>query len=214
MHTLIGVIRHGETLWNRVGRWQGHAPVPLNEEGHAQATILAEHLAPLAGEIAAIYSSDLLRSMQTAAPIAERLGIPLFPEPRLREIDLGEWQGLTSNEIRAWDADRFAAVQADPLHTPRPGGESLSDVAARGAAALEDIARKHAGGHVLVVTHGGMIRTLLHRLQLANESQVIVGNTSLTRLRYDLKTNAWHLDAFNQMAHLEGRETVTGGHEG
>src|SRR6185369_7089516 len=100
MTTHITLIRHGQTPWNATGRWQGHAFVPLNDEGRRQATRLAKHLLPIADEITAIYSSDLVRASETAEIIAARLEKTVRVDVRLREIDMGEWQGLTGDEIR------------------------------------------------------------------------------------------------------------------
>ncbi|MBY0401961.1 histidine phosphatase family protein, partial [Myxococcota bacterium] len=101
--TLICLIRHGETTWNREGRWQGHADPELTVEGLAQARWLAE---TLAAEQAArpwtrLYSSDLLRARATAERIADALRLELVLDPRLRELDVGRWSGLTRPQIEA-----------------------------------------------------------------------------------------------------------------
>lgn len=85
MVTRIGLIRHGETFWNRMGRWQGHAAVPLNEEGMYQARLLADYLLQNSHQISAIYSSDLKRASDTAQVLADRLKKPLALDARLRE---------------------------------------------------------------------------------------------------------------------------------
>lgn len=91
--------RHGETDWNREHRWQGHADPPLNARGHAQAGALAKQLAPASPR--AVYSSDLGRARATAEAVAERIGVTVSLDPRLREVDVGEWSGLTSTEVQA-----------------------------------------------------------------------------------------------------------------
>src|SRR5258707_7809407 len=111
MLTRVTLIRHGETAWNVNGRWQGQAAVPLNDEGRRQAMLLAEHLLPRAAEFAAIYSSDSLRCRETAELVASRLDKSVQLDARLREIDLGEWQGLTSDEVQAWDIERLQMVR-------------------------------------------------------------------------------------------------------
>jgi broad specificity phosphatase PhoE len=101
--TRILLARHGETEWNRLGRWQGHADPPLNDLGRRQAEILAEQLA--GDTVSAVYSSDLRRARETARIVAERIGLPVTEDSALREIDVGSWSGLTRDEVR----ERFPA---------------------------------------------------------------------------------------------------------
>lgn len=210
MATRIGLIRHGETFWNRMGRWQGHAAVPLNEEGMHQARLLADYLLPQRNQITAIYTSDLKRASDTAQALANNLKKPLHLDARLREIDVGEWQGLTGDEIRAWDGERFERVQRDPFGTQRPGGESLDQVAERALAFLNEVVQQHTEGYVLVISHGGTIRTILQRLAVVGEGRIWVDNTSITLLRYHHADNRWVLDAFNVLEHLGTRRIVPG----
>jgi broad specificity phosphatase PhoE len=213
MKTRIGLIRHGETVWNRTGRWQGHAPTPISDEGRQQAALLAEYLAQRGEPVAAIYSSDSPRCRETAAIVAGRLGKPLSLDKRLREIDLGEWQGLTSDEIRAWDGERFAAAQLDPYNISRPGGENLSQVAERALQVIREAVERHPGEYCLVVSHGGTIRSVLYWLKLTGDSHVSVGNTALTLLSYEPELARWNLDALGLMDHLKARSVVPGDNE-
>ncbi len=179
--------------------------MPLNDQGRDQAARLADKLRPLAAEIVAIYTSDSLRTRETASIIAARLNKPVIPDARLREIDLGEWQGLTVDEVRAWDGERLAHVQTDSFNIPRPGGESFSQVADRALNALHDVVAQHNDQHVLVVSHGGTIRSILIKLDLAKNATSPIGNTSLTILVHgpNGSTDAvWKLDVFNLMDHL------------
>src|SRR5262245_53202123 len=97
--TVFYIIRHGETDWNLSGRWQGHADVPLNALGRAQAQRLAERLRREDTRLDSIYSSDLLRAWETALIIGDALGVAPRPLPALREIDVGAWSGLTRAEV-------------------------------------------------------------------------------------------------------------------
>jgi probable phosphoglycerate mutase len=214
--TRIGLIRHGETAWNITGRWQGHAPVPLNDEGRLQAQLLAEHLAPLADQVAAICSSDLSRAAATAAAIGAAIMKPPQLDPRLREIDLGDWQGLTREDVLAWDRERYDHVHIDAHNIPRPGGESTQNVVDRATAAIREIVARHRGQFVLIVSHGGTIRGLLEHYNLLNgdAQHAWIGNTSVSVLVYDHDADTWTLESFNQMQHLEARRTVKGGIEG
>lgn len=139
MTTLL-LVRHGETDWNAERRWQGHTDVPLNERGRKQARALAEQIA--AEPVDAVYSSDLRRARDTAAAVADRLGLPVTVDPDLREIDVGSREGLTGDEVgdRAWDGEPHAAHGERVLR------------------AIGRIAAAHPTGRVLVVAHGGCLR--------------------------------------------------------
>lgn len=178
---MLTLIRHGHTAWNGMGRYQGHAPIPLSERGHAQVRHLAGALAQERG-VTAIYSSDLLRCRQTAEPIARALGLGAVYDPRLREMDYGTWQGLTRQEVAALDAAHYAAYQADAFNVSVPGGESQRMLAGRVLAALADVLAMCRDGHAVIVTHGGPIREMLRRFGLWSGG-VPVGNASRTVVR-------------------------------
>jgi probable phosphoglycerate mutase len=145
------VVRHGQSEWNAIGRWQGHADPSLSELGRRQAFVAAASI----GAVDGIVSSDLLRAAETAAIIAEQLGVgPVVVDERLRERDAGEWTGLTRAEIdRGWPGWIDSARQPE-------GYEGFEDVLARVTDALDAIHDASPGGSLLVVTHGGVIRSL------------------------------------------------------
>jgi len=145
------VVRHGQSEWNAIGRWQGHADPSLSELGRRQAFVAALSIGALDG----IVSSDLLRAAETAAIISEQLGVgPVVVDDRLRERNVGEWTGLTRAEIdKRWPGWIEAARQPE-------GFEDLDDVLARVLDALQAIHEASPGGSLLVVTHGGVIRCL------------------------------------------------------
>lgn len=145
------VVRHGESEWNALGRWQGHADPPLSDLGVEQARLAARVL----GSFDAIACSDLQRARATAELLADELGIgPVIADPRLRETDAGEWQGLTHAEI-----DLRWPGYLDEGKRP-PGFEQPEQTAARAAQALHDLALRLGGGTALVVSHSGTIRSL------------------------------------------------------
>jgi broad specificity phosphatase PhoE len=146
MTTLL-LARHGETDWNRDGRWQGWSDPPLNDTGRAQARRLAVELEATAFD--AVYSSDLRRAHETAEILAAPHGVPVVVDAGLREIDIGSWSGLTRAEI----ADRYPDGR-------RPDGETHEEHAARVRAAVMRIARDHHGDRILLVGHGGTIRAI------------------------------------------------------
>lgn len=152
--TELWLVRHGQTDWNLTGRWQGQAfDAPgLNDTGHKQASVASEKMEGV--EISAIYSSDLLRAKQTAEAIAVPLGLTVILEPRLREINLGVWEGMLSEDIEAQYPQELANRAQDPFHTPAPNGEAPSEVAERVLRAVNEIAESHRDESVLVVAHG------------------------------------------------------------
>jgi broad specificity phosphatase PhoE len=157
--TTLLLARHGETDWNRDGRWQGHTDTTLNERGRAQAGALAAEVAGLS--IGAVYSSDLARAAETAEIVAGRLGVPVRMDPRLRELHLGGWEGLTTPEIEERYPTEIARWRSDDGSIAVPGRESYAQMGERVVAALTEIATAHPSDDVLVVLHGGPIRGLL-----------------------------------------------------
>src|SRR6185295_3054246 len=145
------VVRHGQSEWNAVGRWQGHADPSLSELGRRQAFVATISI----GAVDGIVSSDLLRAAETAAIIAEQLGVgPVVVDERLRERNVGQWTGLTRAEIdKGWPGWLDAARQPE-------GFEDLDEVLARVVDAFQAIHEASRGGSLLVVTHGGVIRGL------------------------------------------------------
>jgi broad specificity phosphatase PhoE len=156
--TTIVLARHGETDWNRERRFQGHADVPLNDAGRAQAVELA---AGLDGKtFAAVYTSPLRRAAETAQIVAVRLGVEARSHDALKEVDVGSWSGLSVQEVEA----RFPAGYARWLEHRCAGwndGETNEELAARVVRGLHEIAREHPDQQVLAVTHGGPIRTAM-----------------------------------------------------
>jgi broad specificity phosphatase PhoE len=159
----ILIIRHGESEWNRAGRWQGWEDIALTADGEAQARARGADLCAAGHRFAAIYTSDLVRASRTAELLAGALGAPApRPEQGLRERFGGEWQGRTGSEIdRQWPGVRAAWRRGD-LAAP-PGGETDSEVVDRVHATLARIEATDALGPVLVVTHHGVLRLLSQR---------------------------------------------------
>jgi broad specificity phosphatase PhoE len=179
----VFLIRHGETEWNRGGRWQGHSDVPLSAAGREQASRLARRLAEEGTRFSALYSSDLSRAWDTAVAIGGALGLRPAAAPALREIDLGTWAGKTHAEIAAAHPDQWRMLQRNE-DFPRGGGETFAAFQKRVLDWLDSAAEKHSGGRILAVTHGGCIRAvLLYALGLTwteREKIPSIGNTSIT----------------------------------
>ena len=153
---LMLVVRHGQTTWNAEKRWQGRADSPLSALGIAQAQWAATVLEPFD----LVVTSDLSRARDTGAIIADVLGARVEAEPDLAERDVGEWTGLTFDEIE----EGWPGALANGGH---PNGWEADDtVADRAIGALERIAKAHPDERVLVITHGGLIRSIYRRLGL------------------------------------------------
>jgi broad specificity phosphatase PhoE len=177
------LIRHAESEWNALGRWQGQADPALSPRGVEQAAALA---ASLAGErFGLLVSSDLARARETA--IALGCAVALAPrwETRLRERHAGSWAGLTRAEIAArWPAELARVGRHDPDARPS-GGESFREVAARARAFFRELGTEPSAGPIAVVTHGGLIRALCAVGPIANAGCV---RTSLAALLDDADT--------------------------
>jgi probable phosphoglycerate mutase len=154
--------RHGQTLWNVERRFQGSTDVPLTEDGLAQARRAARLLVALKPD--AIVSSDLQRAAHTAAELARLTGLEVAHDEGLRETYAGVWQGLTHEEIIERHGDQYAAwKRGEPVR--RGGGELESEVADRAAPVVLRHAEKLPDdGTLVVVSHGGTIRTTIGRL--------------------------------------------------
>src|SRR5687768_10150330 len=153
--TKVFLVRHGATLWNIEKRAQGHADIDLNDEGRKQAAAVATELAH--EKLSAVYSSDLKRAFDTASAIAASHGLDVIVDPDLREIDQGEWEGLTTDEIQARWPDLWGPNRH---YNARPGGESPQQVKKRSLAALGRAVAANPDSAIAVVSHGGTIRWL------------------------------------------------------
>lgn len=182
MHILL--VRHGETAYNANGRYQGHMQISLNETGFAQATRVGERLRH--HHFAAIYSSDLLRAVQTANAIAQHHHQTVIEVAGLREIDVGLWEHLTVAEIAAQFPTDFAAYRTQPGRTIYTGGESYAQMQTRAMQALATIAQRHdEHDTICIVCHGGTIRSIVCavlNLDIDNYTQMWIDNCALTTL--------------------------------
>ncbi len=159
-HTHVFLIRHGETEANVEGRWQGHGDWPLNANGRDQAARLAPTLPP----VAALYSSPLLRARTTAEVIADRQGHDVRLEEGLREIGFGSWENLTRAELEEVDPEGIAHLVAGEDIARGGTGETFGEVQRRMTETVGEIARRHAGEAVGIVSHGGATRAFLTSL--------------------------------------------------
>ena len=156
------LVRHGQSTWNREHRIQGQLDPPLSDEGRQQAALLGARLA--GRRFAGFYASDLKRAFETAEGIGARLGQAPEPNQSMREIYLGEWEGLRTDEIAGRFPEAWASWVEEPDWDCVPGGEGAAAFDARVGSALEQVLTRHPHGDVLIVTHGGVIQVALHRV--------------------------------------------------
>jgi broad specificity phosphatase PhoE len=155
----ILLARHGETVFNVEGRWQGQSDSQLTERGVAQAEQLA--LALRDETISAVYSSDLGRSMETARRVADLHALEVLPEPRLREIDVGQWTGLTRPQIQARFPAEFEEWAERPAYVLLPAGETLAHAQARALEFFSESMPRHLGQTIVVIAHGAIGQAIL-----------------------------------------------------
>jgi probable phosphoglycerate mutase len=198
------LIRHGETAWNAEHRIQGHLDIPLSPTGIRQAAQLADRLAR--ESIAAIYSSELARAWLTAVPLAERRGIEVLADTRLRERSFGVFEGLTLDEIATHHPTGFHNWRARDPAWVIEGGESGQQLIDRVLPALEDIVARHAGETVALVTHGGVLDVVYRAARglawnAPREHQML--NASVNRLKAEVSPLALTIVDWGDVAHLQ-----------
>jgi broad specificity phosphatase PhoE len=160
------LIRHAESVWNASGRWQGQADPPLSERGRRQAEAVAADLAGIRFDV--LISSDLARALETARIIGRVAGVEPQPDRRLRELDVGAWAGLGREEIARRAPERLARFESGDPDVRPGGGETRREIRQRVRRAFADLAARHDGRRVAVVTHLGVIRALLQGREFGN----------------------------------------------
>lgn len=157
--TRVYLIRHGQTVWNKEMKYQGHSDTDLTEEGVFQAQQVATRIA--SEKIAAVYASDLSRAYITAEAIANKHSLPVLRVPALREINFGVWEGLTYTAINEKWSDDMRALYTTPDELVIPGGETFRELKERAGSAMDNLVKSHPDETIAVVSHGGTIRTIL-----------------------------------------------------
>jgi len=196
-------IRPGETQWNKLGRWQGIVSIPLSAQGITQAKRLAQFVRNIGLDV--IYSSDLRRAKDTAAILSEYTDVKLIYDKRLRERHMGEWQGLTTAEIRDWNRAEYQRLLVDPHGFQIPGGESRQQVTERVCACFEDIIAR--GGETIgIISHTTAVRALLAELVPDSKAyDMTFRNMSVTTIA-QLDDGQWQISQLDDVSHLEGME--------
>ena len=199
--TEIILIRHGETEWNSQKRMQGHSNSDLSSVGQAQIQALGQWMKNLPFDL--IYSSDSLRAKQTAESITQFSGHELQFDQRLREKNLGVFEGLTSEEARERHPEVFRLFKTAGSKYVIDEGESTQQLQDRALEIVNEIRIKHPEERVLLVTHGGFIRVVMkHSLGLSLETptRFLIRNTGVFRLVWEDK---WLVSQMGGVSHLE-----------
>ncbi len=195
------LVRHGETDWNQAGIPQGHADIPLNSKGQEQARSLALRLR--GWDIDCVYSSDLARASETAAILGNAVGLTPKFVSAWREVDLGGWSGLSHAEIEDRYPHELEAL-AQGRDIPRGGGETLAALQARAVQEFESLRVSHAAQTILIVSHGGTIKTLICHLiglELRHHNRLSPGgNTGLSIVQFH--SGSPRLTLLNDTSHL------------
>ncbi|MGH7845424.1 MAG: histidine phosphatase family protein [Candidatus Binatia bacterium] len=190
----ILLLRHGETDWNRQRRCQGLSDLELNGSGLRQALEIAASLRQ--ESILAIISSHLRRALQTAEVVRQyHAGIPIVIDKDLRELDHGDLEGLTFDEVKEKYPGFMGRWRSAPAHLPTPGGESIADVDRRTWGAMQRVTRRYPTGAAVVVTHNFPILSILCRItgtDLNNYRRFRTEPCALTRVSYS-EAEGWRL---------------------
>ena len=177
------LLRHGQTEWNVLQKYQGHTDIDLNDYGRQQAQRVADYLRENE-TIEAIYCSDLSRGRETAEIIGRVLKLPVQGDVRWRELSFGRWEGLTYSEVYQQYPQEYDSWFKNTRQMQVPGGESFDDVLARSLPALYELADLHEGT-VLVVSHGGLIKTILNHLHGEDMWDIYLEPGSMSFLEWD-----------------------------
>jgi probable phosphoglycerate mutase len=208
--TRIILIRHGETEWNARGLYQGQLNSPLTAAGRQQAIALAERLRGTS--IDALYSSDLGRTQETAAPLVAASSLELRIDSRLRERHYGIFQSLDKTAVATLHPEAYAGYHSGDPDFQIPEGESTRQFHERITSCLEDLAGRHDNEQIAIVTHGGTIGIAIKYvlgLSLEAERRFIMANTSYNLIARDKR--GWMLHTLGDISHLqdESQDDIT-----
>ena len=202
---IIHLIRHGQTNWNKNALYQGTKDIPMNHKGIEESRILADRLKHF--RIDTLYSSPLKRAVDTAQSINAHHKLDIVVRDNLREIELGEWEGLNREQVKAAYPKALGTFTKDTVDTRPPGGESFKDLSLRVQETLRDIVLSHGeDDEIVIVTHGGVIKNIIAdilRMSLPDRRLLMIDNASLSTLIYNHEADAYFLRRYNDTAHLE-----------
>ncbi len=195
------LVRHGETIWNIEGRYQGQKDIPLSTRGVEQARLLAAGLRDV--PLDAAVSSPLRRALDTCLTCIESRGLTVETDSRLMEIKHGAWEGMTAEEIEAAYPGEYRLWHTAPYKVQMPGGENLEDVRCRARAAFDDYARRYDGRTLLVAAHDAVNKAVICDLLgmgLERFWQVKQDNTCINVL--ECQNGVWRVVLLNSVLHM------------
>lgn len=202
----IYFVRHGQTEWNLIRKFQGQTDIPLNEVGRQQARLAAQQLGEKNFDV--MYSSDLSRAAETADIINACHNLDIVRDARLRERCFGKFEGHTIAETREKYPELRKGYEEDKLNFKIPGGESRLEFIRRVGGMLDDIHRNHDGQTVAVVSHGGVLGSMVSHIvsqKLNFDSPQFVPlfsikNCSISQLEFS--NGQWLIQSLNETHHL------------
>jgi broad specificity phosphatase PhoE len=205
--TRVLLIRHGESLGNAARRFGGHSSTPLSETGRRQAEATAEALA--SERVTAVYSSDLLRAVQTAKPLARETGLEITRTAALRERSVGQLEGLTFEEAAAAHPEEYASLLRRDFEHVLAGGESYRQLLDRAAAEVDRAVERHRGGTLALFSHTGTICILALHLMGALDAPALkpvwLSSSNCGITRFEIQHGGLiRVLAFNDTRHLSG----------
>lgn len=199
--TSVTFVRHGESAWNCIGRYQGRIDVELSPLGRDQVVLVGQRLARL--QLSAIYASPLRRAMDTARAIAAFHNLEIMPEEEITEIDHGVWSGLLRDEIAEKFADDLETWINKPTQLQVAGAETLHQVAERALRSIDSIVEKHPGQRIVVVSHDLVIKVIMAQamgMDLDRVWFIKLDNASVSELEYGER--GVRLVSLNDVCHL------------
>ncbi len=198
------LVRHGETEWNAAGRIQGHSESDLTDRGRAEAAAAADALS--IRRLAAVYTSPSSRALDTARAIADRHELAPITEPRLKEMNFGELEGLTWEEIGERYPEAQNAIRGSDPNYVIPGGENRVQLIERGMAAMNDIAERHRNETVCAVSHGGTIGWFAREvLGIPHDVGSRFRSSNCGIHVFEMHDDGWFMRTWNARSHLPPR---------
>ena len=207
MKTTVLLIRHGETEWNILGKFQGTTDIPLSDEGIRQAKLLRDRIK---GDFDYIYASPLKRAHKTAEVVCEDTGKTVETVQDLREINFGSWEGLTPKNIAEMYPDVFKEWKTDKKEGKFCDGDmSTLNASIRAKNCILDIVKKHPGKKIAIVAHGGIIKAGLIGLfewDMSMYHKIALGNTCVNTITFNESLKPV-IAGLNDISHLDCQVT-------
>ncbi len=203
--TKIYLTRHGETVWNRQQRFQGHKNSDLTDKGILAAELLADRIEDI--ELDYIVSSPLLRAYNTAEIARGNKDVQIIKYDGLKEINLGEFEGMSYVDIKSKHTELLAEIEKDPFNNRYPNGENLQEFYKRVVKVFTEVVDKHRNKTTLIVAHGGTLKCIeayIRKFKLSSDWMGnVVKNCSLSYIEID-ENNEIKEIFYNDTKHLEG----------